>query len=647
MLRSLLGPTLEETRATLSTLGHPRNDTLAEWFTGSPSHSGVLVSQHSAMTIGAVYRAIGLISGCVAKIPIDIMRDKGSDVHEREEGHPLEYTLNIKANDEMDAKTYREVVTAWTLAGGTAPSEIEWRGSASPKLWPIKPSRVTPRRISQRLMYDVTDDMGGNVQTIPADKIMTVIGPSPDGIVGYSVIRMARETLGLALAAERFGSGFFGNGAIPKGIFTYEGKMDEQAERHWRQMYNETHQGVANSNKAAILRAGWKYQAISIPPDDAQFLETRKFTITDIARWYGIPPHLLGDLDRSTNNNIEHQSLEFLLYCLDYWLVTWENRLRYFLLSDKEVAAGFYLRHRRRDLLAMDSKTMAESNKELVAAGIKNGNEVRKELGMNPGGPELDLYRYSMNERTAKQALAEQDKPPEDPADAKPAEPEPAESLNEAAQQGKAAQTGLQGQQITALQAILEAISTKKLPKKSGKALIRASFPLVDEGEVNEMVDSLEIKEPEPVQPAMPAATAAAKPAVAQNPKLKAAAMRNLDEAVARMRRIERNEALRAAKTPESWCKWLDGFYGEHEERMRLAIEPAAEVYVAALDAENVTFTPAWFAWEVTRSHCERSRQELLDASDGDATSFTGRVEQLVEQWETRSIELPKEVASA
>jgi hypothetical protein len=297
----------------------------------------------------------------------------------------------------------------------------------------------------------------------------------------------------------------------------------------------------------------------------------------------------------------------------------------------------------------MDGKSRAESNREAISAGYRSVNEAKRLEGENPIGPEGDLYRFPLNEVTAKTALANQEKPPESETDAANKEPQPAKSIDEAAQQGKAAQTGLQGQQIVALQGILDAISTKKLPKKAGKALIRASFPLFDDGEVNAMVDSLEIREPEPVQPVVAApggASAAPKPAAGGNPKLKAAAQRNLDEAVARMRRIERNEALRAAKTPAEWCKWLDGFYGEHEERMREAIAPAAEVFVAALDGEGITITPAWFAWEVTRSHCERSRRELLDASDGDAMTFTGRVEELVERWETRAMELPKEVAS-
>lgn len=655
VLRALLGPTLEETRATAMSLGHPRNDTLAEWMTGSPSHSGVLVNQHSAMTISAFYRAVSLISGCVAKIPIDVMRDKGKDVHEREEGHRLEYTLNVRPNEEMDAKTYRELMMSWTLTGGTGPSEIVFRGSRSPELWPITPNRVRPKRVNNRLLYDITNEDGGQLTTVPFGKLLTIIGPSPDGVTGYSVIRVARETLGLNIAAQRYGAGFFGNGAIPKGIFQYEGRMDESAERHYRQMINETHQGVHNSNKFAILRAGWKYQAISIPPDDAQFLETQKAGVNDIARFFGIPPHLLGDLDRATNNNIEHQSLEFLLYCLDYWLCTWEDRLRFFLLTDDEIKAGFYLKHRRRELMAMDSKSRAESNREAIAAGYRSVNEAKRLEGENPIGLEGDLYRFPMAERTAKMALAEQEKPPEEADDGKNKEPQPSESLDEAAQQGKTAQTGLQGQQITALQSILDAISTKKLAKKAGKSLIRVSFPLIDDPDVNEMVDSLEIREPEPVQPVVAPQNASPKPVsapqksersleieaeerVLKELRIRSAKQHCIELGAGELRSFaktkEKNQLRRASKSPESLPSTMVKFYEEQQEPLAASIAHAVKGAIELEFDPGITITPVAYGQFVASQYIERSVAKINEAQLKNERMNEEVATALIDSWE-------------
>lgn len=662
MLLSLLGPSLEETRAASQLLGHPRNDTLSEWFTGSPAHSGVLVSQHSAMTVMAVYRAIALISGCVSRLPLHVYRDKGNDHHEREAGHDYEHLLNVQINDDMDAQSGREVLQSWTLASGTAPAEVVWGRSRVEALWPIKPSRVSPKRINNQLIYEVTDEDGGRVQTVPKEKLFTMIGPSPDGIVGYSPIRVAREAIGLALAAERYGAGFFGNGAVPKGILYYEGQKSEQAERHFREMWNETHQSPQNANKTAILRAGWKYEAISLPPDDAQFLETQKWSIHQVARLFGVPPHLLGDLDRATFNNIEHMSLEFLLYCLDYWLNKWENRLRLWLFTKSEIKAGFYFKHQRRAITAMDAEARAKSNREAISAGYRSVNEAKVLEGENPIGAEGDLYRFPLNERTAKVAMAEESKAIREAEMVKPEEqgkPEPAavESLEQAAQQGKTSQTALAGQQITALQGILAGVGSGQLAKPAAKRLIKVSFPMFEDGDISAMVDAIEVKKPEPApatppSAAIPATNAEppknvepAKPPI--SPKLKAAAHRTLADAVGRMRRIERAEAVRAAKKLSEWPKWFDAFWPEHEQRMRQAIEPAAEVFAALLEQDGMIVTASFVTHEIVSQHCTRTKEEILTATTGDPETFAERIESLCATWETRSFELPKELTNA
>jgi hypothetical protein len=231
-----------------------------------------------------------------------------------------------------------------------------------------------------------------------------------------------------------------------------------------------------------------------------------------------------------------------------------------------------------------------------------------------------------------------------------------------AAEAGKIAQTGLSAQQITALQGVLAEIASGVLPKKSAKTLITVSFPLIDIKDVNAMVDSIEIKKEEPVAPPAPVPPAAPPPVSIQlparkkkppatpkpviGPKVKAAVRRSLNDAIGRMRRIERNEATRASQKPTEWTTWLESFWTEHEERMRTAIEPAAELLSAILESDGVTASPSFVAHEIVRLHCYRSKAEMLVASNGEDAGLAERVKSLFEQSEQREFELPQEFAS-
>ncbi|MCM8710811.1 phage portal protein [Clostridium sp. SYSU_GA19001] len=367
------------------------------------SRAGVVVNEETAMRISAVYACVRVIAETVASLPLPLYKrlPRGK---EKATYHPLYTVLHDMPNSDMTSFSFRETMMTHLLLWGNAYAQIIKRGNQIAELWPLHPAYVRVEREpgTNKLIYRYT---GGTQEIVySSEQILHICGLSFDGIKGLSPISMARETIGLAQATEEFGSRFFSNGARPGGILQHPGivKDPERLRKSWEEVYK----GVQNSHKIAVLEEGMTYKEIGIPPNDAQFLETRKFQLNEICRIFRVPPHLIGDLERATFSNIEHQSIDFVVHTIRPWLVRWEQAIQKALIPEEERAL-YFTKFTVDGLLRGDFKTRMDG----YAVGRQNGwysaNDIREFEDLNPIPEEMggDLYLVNGNMMTATAAL--------------------------------------------------------------------------------------------------------------------------------------------------------------------------------------------------------------------------------------------------
>lgn len=343
------------------------------------SLSGVRVSADTAMQLSAVFRAVQLISGHFAILPL-IIKNEGS--LKTLKTHWL-YDLFKRPNQWQNGFEWRQMLMAHLLLRGNAYCEIidNARGEIT-ALLPLHPDMVKIEQLpSGDYRYRVTD---GNGQQRPLQRgqVWHLRGLSSNGITGLSVIECARESMGLGLSAQAYGARFFANDARPGGgwIEVPGNFADKNAREVFRESVQAA-QAASNRGKIMVLDRGMQYHDVALTNQDAQFLETRKFQLNEIARWFGIPPHKLGDLDRSTNNNIEQQALEYISDCLLYWTELWEAAIEgELLLKQDNVELEFDVRRLERG----DSAARANFNQKGIFSGYITRNEARADEGREP-----------------------------------------------------------------------------------------------------------------------------------------------------------------------------------------------------------------------------------------------------------------------
>ena len=336
----------------------------------------------------AVYSCVRILSEAVASLPLHLYRYTETGT-EKAIDHSLYTILHDEPNPEMTSFVFRETLMTHLLLWGNAYAQVIRNGKGEViALYPLMPDRMNVDRDDQgRLYYEYTvsnDDApinnGSRVRLSPGD-VLHIPGLGFDGLVGYSPIAMAKNAIGLAIATEEYGSKFFANGAAPSGVLEHPGTIKDPA--RIRESWQQTFGGSHNSNKIAVLEEGMKYTPISISPEQAQFLETRKFQINEIARIFRVPPHMVGDLEKSSFSNIEQQSLEFVKYTLDPWVIRWEQAMHRALLSEDE-KKNFFFKFNVEGLLRGDYKSRMEG----YAMGINNGfmcvNDVRRLENWDP-----------------------------------------------------------------------------------------------------------------------------------------------------------------------------------------------------------------------------------------------------------------------
>jgi HK97 family phage portal protein len=315
-----------------------KDPALARLFDGGPVAAGVHVNNWNALTYSAVWSAVGQISSTVASLPLKFYKRLPDGGKEAYVSHRLYELLHDNPNPEMTSFIFREMLQAHVLTWGNAYAEIERDGASRPvALWPIPPDRCDPvRDEAGRLAYRVRGVGGFRDVVIPAMDMLHVPGLGFDGMEGYSVIEKARESFGLGLAAERFGATFFGNGSTFGGFLSHPARLSPEARQNLQESLKK-HEGPSKAHRILLLQEGMTYlERKGIPPNDAQFLQTREFQIQEVARWFRISPYKLGDLSRATFSNIEHQAIEYYTDTIRPWLVRWEQEINRKLVSPLE-----------------------------------------------------------------------------------------------------------------------------------------------------------------------------------------------------------------------------------------------------------------------------------------------------------------------
>lgn len=300
----------------------------ASFFGGAQTYTGKSVTPATAMTTAAVYACVRIISETIASLPLHVYERVESGKRRATE-FPLYSLLHDAPNSLMTSFEFREVMQAHLLLWGNAFAEIDYNGRGGIEaLWPLQPAKMHQIKQDKGKLYYQYERPDHSVEWIPGDTLWHLRGLGSDGLYGYSPIQLMRNAVGVSLATEEFAGRFFGNGAQLGGVLRHPGVLGEPAFNRLQESWGERHGGLSNAHKTAILEEGMEYQQITIPPEDAQFLETRKFQVTEVARIFRVPPHMLADLERATFSNIEQQSIDFVVNTIRPWLVRWEQSIQ-------------------------------------------------------------------------------------------------------------------------------------------------------------------------------------------------------------------------------------------------------------------------------------------------------------------------------
>ena len=315
------------------------------------SAAGKSVTASTAIQMSTVYACVRVIAETIASLPLHVYQNQGEGSVKALE-HPLYPILHDEPNSEMTSFVWRETMIAHLLLWGNAYCQIIRSGrSQILGLYPLLPDRMEVDRDSAgALTYTYSANSGQTVKLRPED-VLHIPGLGFDGIMGYSPIALEKNAIGLGLAAEEYGSKFFSNGARPSGILTHPNTVKDP--KKLRDSWNAAYGGSNNSGRVAVLEENMSYTPISMPNSEAQFLETRKFQVSEICRIYRVPPHMVGDLEHATFSNIEHQSISFAVHTIRPWVVRLEQAMNRALFSDKEKGI-FYVRFNMDGLMRGD-----------------------------------------------------------------------------------------------------------------------------------------------------------------------------------------------------------------------------------------------------------------------------------------------------
>lgn len=373
---------------------------------GTQTVSGKRVSEDSALTSAPVMAATRLISEAVASLPLNTLRRKDYRTTEKASNHPLWSILHDVPNPEQDKMCWFDMQVAFQCNWGNAYAEVQRIGKDIVALWPIHPSRIPTCNIRRNpfgvdswrhivvgqpgeIIYWVRND-DGTVTPIPASDMLHVPGIlSTNGITGQSIVKYAANAIGIGQATEEHAGAFFKNGASYSLAIVSDKAVNKETAARLRASWQATYEGGANSYKTLILEDGMKPMPLSSEPEKSQLTLSRQFSVSEVARFWKVPPHMIGDLTRSTNNNIEQQYLEFVIHSLGPWVERWEKALFRQLLSDEEKKT-YLFKFNLNGMLRGDSAARSAFYQSLFNMGVVSPNDIRELEDWNPveGGDE-------------------------------------------------------------------------------------------------------------------------------------------------------------------------------------------------------------------------------------------------------------------
>lgn len=376
------------------------------WFTsaGTKTHAGVSVTEDTAYNYSACFCATRVICETIASLPIFTFERLGND--DRDYANLLAGDLlKTSPNFDMTSLPFREGRLAHQLNWGNGFAEIEFsqRGEVV-ALWPIHPSRVKASK-KQGYAYEVKNNDGSTIDML-AEEILHLTGVlSDDGIWGRGIVMQGRESIGFGLGTERHGAAYFGSGAQPKGVLSVPGAFvrDREQKAEFRREWKEIHDSP-ESSEIAILPVGSEYTPISMSPEANQFLQTRKFNLSEMARWYRVPVHMLADLESGTHGNIEQQGMEFIIYSLYPWTRRFEEACNAKLLTRAQ-RARYYFEHSFGTLIKGDITARMNAYRTAISIGVMTINECRRLENLKGIGPAGDESYVPANMMTASKML--------------------------------------------------------------------------------------------------------------------------------------------------------------------------------------------------------------------------------------------------
>lgn len=394
------------------------NATLLDFMVGPKVNAGVTVNEKSSLGMAAVWRAVNLIAGTSASLPLHAYTADDDGVQRRVPKNQQGPRLLAKPHPDLTPMELWEIAFSHVGLWGNAYLQKFYNGQRQvAELWPVHPSRVKPGRAEDLTKVYVVD--GNEDRPLFDDDILHVPGFGYDGIVGLSPIACARQGIGMALAAEEYGARLFGSGSLMTGLLTTDKVLSEVQATTLKERWAQKTKGLQNAHDVPVLDSGAKFQQLSIPPEDAQFIESRRFQVTEVARIFGVPPHMLMETDKSTSwgTGIEQQGIGFVVYTLRPWLTRFEQRISRVLQP-----ADTYASYAVEGLLRGDSAQRSAFYKAMWEIGAYSTNDIRRLENQPPvEGGDVRYRPLNMGELGKTDTTTTTPAPATDPA------PEPAD----------------------------------------------------------------------------------------------------------------------------------------------------------------------------------------------------------------------------
>lgn len=375
---------------------------LINFLNAKPSATGEIITPHSALLNATVYACIKIISSHVAMLPLQCFYLDRQGNRIREKRHPVSTLIETRPNPYQTPFEFKQILEAHRQLYGNAFAEIVYGADGYPiGLYPLNPrNTVLQKDFDEGKLWCIVSVPNSGVYKIPYENIIHLKAMNLSGLMGMSPIDVVREQIGVQLASQKYLGKFYANGTMSRGILKIPQQLNKEAKDKVRAEWEGYGTGLDNAHRVAILDAGLDYQQLGISQADAQFIETQKFTKSEIAQIFNVPLHMLADLERATFSNIEQQSLEFVRDTLTPLLISWEETLKYSLFSSTDIKKGYYLKYNLNTILRGDSVSRASYYEKMISLGVYSINEVRafEELdGIDDGdGHRVDLNHISL-----------------------------------------------------------------------------------------------------------------------------------------------------------------------------------------------------------------------------------------------------------